>query len=133
MAARSSTPAVAGKPLVLLKFEGAALLVAATVLYWRSGTSWWLYVILFLAPDRSFAGYLAGSRGGAVIYNAAHSIIGPMALAVTGILTRAPIETALALIWFAHIGFDHMLGYGLKYDRGFKYTHLGRIGLDEEE
>jgi hypothetical protein len=133
MAARSSTPAVAGKPLVLLKFEGAVLLVAATVLFWRSGTSWWFYVILFLAPDLSFAGYLAGPRWGAVIYNAVHSIIGPMALAVTGILTRTPIETALALIWLAHIGFDHMLGYGLKYDRGFKFTHLGRIGQDEED
>lgn len=32
------------------------------------------------------------------------------------------------LIWIAHIGFDRTLGYGLKYDSGFKFTHLGRIG-----
>jgi hypothetical protein len=35
---------------------------------------------------------------------------------------------ALALIWLAHIGFDRMLGYGLKYQSGFGDTHLGRIG-----
>jgi len=28
----------------------------------------------------------------------------------------------------AHIGFDRALGYGLKYSKGFGYTHLGRIG-----
>lgn len=35
---------------------------------------------------------------------------------------------AVALIWLAHIGFDRALGYGLKYDTGFSFTHLGRIG-----
>jgi hypothetical protein len=133
MAARAATPSVVGKPLVQLKLEGAALCAAASVLFWHSGTSWWLYFILFLAPDLSFAGYLAGPRLGAFVYNAAHSLIGPLALAVAGILTRTPLETALALIWFAHLGFDNMLGYGLKYDRGFTYTHLGRIGHDDEE
>ena len=34
----------------------------------------------------------------------------------------------LASIWAAHIGFDRMLGYGLKYTSGFNDTHLGRIG-----
>ena len=35
---------------------------------------------------------------------------------------------SLALIWAAHIGFDRMLGLGLKYEAGFTFTHLGRIG-----
>jgi len=34
----------------------------------------------------------------------------------------------IALIWFAHIGIDRALGYGLKYTSGFKDTHLGRLG-----
>ena len=38
----------------------------------------------------------------------------------------------LALIWSAHIGFDRALGYGLKYDTGFSFTHLGRIGKTAE-
>jgi hypothetical protein len=28
----------------------------------------------------------------------------------------------------AHIGMDRALGYGLKYQKGFGFTHLGRIG-----
>ncbi|NIT59671.1 MAG: DUF4260 family protein, partial [Aliifodinibius sp.] len=32
------------------------------------------------------------------------------------------------IIWCAHIGFDRVLGYGLKYSAGFGFTHLGFIG-----
>jgi len=35
---------------------------------------------------------------------------------------------SIAMIWLAHIGFDRALGYGLKYNAGFGFTHLGRIG-----
>ncbi len=34
---------------------------------------------------------------------------------------------AIGLIWSAHIGMDRMFGYGLKYSRAFKDTHLNRI------
>jgi hypothetical protein len=30
----------------------------------------------------------------------------------------------LAAVWFAHIGFDRALGFGLKYPVTFKATHL---------
>jgi Domain of unknown function (DUF4260) len=30
----------------------------------------------------------------------------------------------VAVIWAAYIGFDRMIGYGLKYSSGFKHTHL---------
>jgi hypothetical protein len=33
-----------------------------------------------------------------------------------------------AAIWIAHVGFDRMLGHGLKYETAFGDTHLGRIG-----
>jgi hypothetical protein len=39
-----------------------------------------------------------------------------------------PICVAIALIWAAHIGFDRLLGYGLKYPTAFTDTHLGKIG-----
>lgn len=35
---------------------------------------------------------------------------------------------AIAAIRAAHIGFDRMLGYGLKDTFGFNDTHPGRIG-----
>lgn len=36
--------------------------------------------------------------------------------------------TGAGIIWTAHIGFDRMMGYGLKYSAGFGFTHLGVIG-----
>ena len=32
------------------------------------------------------------------------------------------------LIWGAHIGFDRMMGYGLKYPQASQATHLGWKG-----
>ena len=75
----TATPAVAGMPRVLLRIEGACMLAIATVLYWRLGETWWLFAILFLAPDLSFLAYLAGARVGAIAYNVVHTLAGPMA------------------------------------------------------
>ena len=119
---------VAGVPRMLLRAEGAALFVAAVTLYARSGASWWLFAMLFLAPDISFIAYFGGARSGAIGYNALHTLIGPLVLALTGLLLPASVPVSLALIWIAHIGFDRLLGYGLKYGAGFGYTHLGRVG-----
>jgi hypothetical protein len=119
---------VTGVPRILLRAEGAALLVVAVILYARFRESWWLFVILFLAPDLTFLGYLGSARLGAIAYNSAHTLIGPLLLSAVGLLSQAHILVPLALIWIAHIGFDRMLGYGLKYAAGFGFTHLGRIG-----
>jgi len=125
--ARAAT-GVAGVPRLVLRAEGAAILLVAAVLYDKAGSSWWTFAILFLAPDVSFAGYLAGPRAGAVIYNIAHTLIVPLLLAAAGMLWPVSFVVPLSLIWIAHIGFDRMLGYGLKYAAGFGFTHLGRIG-----
>jgi len=37
-----------------------------------------------------------------------------------------PAFLGLAAVWAAHIGFDRMLGYGLKDTTVFGDTHLGR-------
>lgn len=110
------------------RLEGLALLAVAALAYAQVGQGWLLFAVLFLAPDLSFAGYLAGPRAGAWAYNLAHSLIGPLLLGGAGLLTAAPLATALALIWLAHVGFDRALGYGLKSPEGFGITHLGRIG-----
>ena len=79
-------------------------------------------------PDLSFAAYLSGPRFGALVYNAAHSYLAPMAMMTSGFATASPLVLSIAMIWLAHIGFDRALGYGLKYAAGFNFTHLGRIG-----
>jgi hypothetical protein len=83
--------------------------------------------VAFFLPDFSMVGYLRGNRVGAATYNAVHSSVLPVALAVMGVVTDGSLLTAVALIWLAHIGFDHLVGYGLKYAKGFKETHLARI------
>jgi hypothetical protein len=115
-------------PRLLLRLEGLALFILATWAFAYTGASWWLYAILFLIPDLSFAGYLAGPRPGAVAYNALHTTLGPAILAGLGLFLDHSMLIGIAAIWAAHIGFDRMLGYGLKYTSGFNDTHLGRIG-----
>lgn len=118
---------VTGMPRLILRFEGLALLAAAVWAYWLTAASWWLFALLFLAPDVSFVGYLAGPRIGAAVYNAAHSTIGPILLAGASLLGW-PALLPLAIIWAGHVGFDRALGYGLKYPDAFGSTHLGWIG-----
>ena len=127
-ASAECTGAVTGGLRTLLRLEGLTLFIGMTLLYAVWEGSWWVYFILFLAPDISFVGYLAGPKAGAVIYNAAHSYMAPMTLMTTGFALSAPLVLSIAMIWLAHIGFDRALGYGLKYFAGFGFTHLGRIG-----
>jgi len=130
IATTSATGGVTGGLRTLLRLEGLTLFAGMTVLYAVWGGSWWIYALLFLVPDLSFAAYLAGPRTGAMVYNAAHSYLAPMALMVAGFGTASPLLLSIAMIWLAHIGIDRALGYGLKYPAGFSFTHLGRIGRD---
>jgi hypothetical protein len=122
-----ATGAVAGGVRLLLRLEALALFGVAVALYARFGLGWRLFALAFLAPDLSFLGYLAGARAGAIAYDAAHSLVGPLLLALVGLAVGGP-ALALALIWIAHIGLDRVLGYGLKYQSSFGATHLGRVG-----
>jgi hypothetical protein len=114
-------------PRALLHAEGASVFVAATVLYFHGDHPWWLYLLLALAPDLSMVGYLAGARIGAAAYDAAHTYVVPVALAAVGVVGDVDALVAVALIWLAHIGVDRAVGYGLKYETGFKDTHLQRV------
>jgi hypothetical protein len=49
-------------PGVLLRVEGAVLLVLGVHLYLLNGGSWVLFGLLFLAPDLSILGYVVGGR-----------------------------------------------------------------------
>lgn len=124
--------AATGSVRLWLRAEGVALLAAATALFAMTGGDWWLFALLFLAPDLAMLGYLRNERTGAALYNAAHSTFGPLALAGLSMSTM-PEALPLALIWLAHVGFDRALGYGLKYGSGFGDTHLGRIGRQAAE
>lgn len=114
----------------LLRLEGAGLLLAAVIIYAASGLNWWLFAVLLLVPDLSMLGYMSGPRVGAHLYNAFHTTVWGLALAVAGYAFTAELLLSIGLIWLAHIGMDRALGYGLKEASSFQDTHLGRIGKD---
>ena len=115
------------RPAALLRAEGVALLVLSVLLYRVNGESWLLFGALLFAPDVSMLGYLAGPKVGAAIYNAFHTYAIPAVVGALGMVFASPLMVALALIWFAHIGMDRTVGYGLKYPSSFKDTHLERV------
>jgi len=115
------------EPATLLRVEGIALLALSVLVYWVNGGSWLLFGALLLAPDLSMLGYLAGPKVGAAIYNAFHTYAMPAVVGALGMVFASPVAMAVALIWFAHIGVDRTVGYGLKYPTSFKDTHLQRV------
>ena len=71
-------------------------------------------------------GYLVSPCWGARCYNAIHTTVTPITLALAALLFHAAGPLPYALIWLNHIGVDRLLGYGLKYPAGFGWTHLGQ-------
>lgn len=72
-------------------------------------------------------GYLASPCRGARVYNAFHTYVVPVLLAIPAYLLHKNVALAVALIWINHIGVDRLLGFGLKYADGFSFTHLGMM------
>jgi len=114
-------------PNVLLRLEGLILLVAAIAAYAHQGGSIWLFLALLLAPDLSAVGYLVNIRVGSITYNIVHFYGLPAVLAAVALAFNVPTLLLIALIWFAHIGMDRVVGYGLKYPTEFKDTHMQHV------
>lgn len=115
------------RPKLLLHLEGLTLFVAAVGAYLALGEPLWLFALAILAPDLGMAGYLAGPRVGSWTYNAVHTYPLPAVLLGAGLAGTRPLAVAVALVWFAHIGADRAIGYGLKYESGFGDTHMSQV------
>ena len=130
-----SSPRISSPPsssvTLLLRLEGLAVAAIAALLYARMGSNWWLFAALWLVPDLSMIGYLAGPCQGARAYNAIHSYLAPLILAFSALLLHRSVLLPYALIWINHIGVDRAMGYGLKFRQGFGFTHLGRLGRNK--
>ena len=113
----------------LLRLEAGLALAAALLGYSALSGNWLLFALLFLVPDLTMLGYLRNPGIGAVVYNAGHTYISPAALALVGFVASAPLAEQFAIIWAAHIAFDRVLGFGLKYPGRFADTHLSQPGL----
>ena len=126
----SNTPligSVIGGPRKLLRLEGAVLFAASIAVFAAQGQSWWLYPALLLVPDTFMLGYLRNTKLGSIIYNLGHSYPAAAVVLALGFMIGSGFTIALGAIWFGHIGWDRMFGYGLKYGTSFKHTHLGDL------
>jgi hypothetical protein len=116
-----------GAPALLLRLEGLILLIGAVLLYIQQQGNGWLFIVLLFAPDLSAFGYLKNPQFGSLTYNTVHAYLLPALLLLIATIGGSVLGIQIALIWFAHIGLDRTLGYGLKYASAFKDTHLGSL------
>ncbi len=88
---------------------------------------WWFFLTLFLVPYIGMIGYIINSKFDALSYNTFHHK--GLAIIISGIgiyISNEPLQFS-GIILFAHSAFDRILGYSLKYEKGFKCTHLGEV------
>ena len=115
-------------PVSIQRWEGGFLLALAIYGFSQSEWSWWWFALLFLVPDLSMLGYATNPVVGANTYNLGHTFVLPGLLLGWYLLGGPLAALAFGSIWLAHIGFDRLLGYGLKFRDAFSSTHLGEIG-----
>ena len=120
----SPTGTVVGAPRIWLLLEGLTLFVGSLVAFSTTHQSWWLVLLVLLVPDVFAVGYAFGTRIGAHLYNVAHATPLPALVVGIGWWQDRSIVLALGIIWFAHIGMDRMLTFGLKYPDNSHHTHL---------
>lgn len=113
----------------ILKLEELAMFVLGIFMFGLLGYSWWLFLVLILTPDIGMLGYLVNSKIGATVYNIFHHKGIAILLYFLGMYLSVPVVQLIGVIVFSHASMDRIFGYGLKYEQGFKYTHLGEIGI----
>lgn len=111
----------------VLKLEEAAMLGLSIYLLTIIDTKlvWWLYPILYLAPDVAMIGYVANNKIGATVYNIGHSKTLAIIIGIIGFIISNEALMISGIILFGHSSMDRMFGFGLKLKTGFKHTHLG--------
>jgi len=123
---------VTGNMRWLLRLEGLAIFLFALMAYQFLGFAWGFFILIFLLPDLSLIAYFHSPNVGAIAYNITHSYILPLMLFAYGFFVSSSDADKVAIVWLAHIGFDRALGFGLKYPRGFRYTHMGKLGHNND-
>lgn len=112
----------------LLRLEELAMFILGVFMFGLLGYQWWLFPVLLLTPDIGMLGYLINNKLGAGLYNLFHHKGIAILLYFFGMYFSMPIVQLAGVILFSHSAMDRIFGYGLKYEKGFKFTHLGEIG-----
>ncbi|MBX9782267.1 MAG: DUF4260 domain-containing protein [Chitinophagaceae bacterium] len=121
---------------LVLKLEELAMWIGCIILLYFFQVNWWWYLLMFLGPDVSMLGYLAGNKIGAWSYNLFHHKGLALLICVIAYLLKLVFPLfdsdwvfVLGIVLFGHSSMDRFFGYGLKYENGFKFTHLGEKPL----
>jgi len=117
----------------LLRLEEFALFLFAVFFFTELNYPWWVFLVLFLAPDLGAIGYLGGSRVGATTYNLTHHKGIAIAFFLAGTLASNEALQLVGVIMLAHSSLDRVFGYGLKYPDSSDHTHLGWVGKTGRE
>lgn len=113
-------------PITQRRLEATAFMVVAIAYYFQQGYSASAFFLCFFLPDLSILAYFKGPRIGAIAYNTVHFYVFPLLLGSYAVYYGNDLAMQTALIWGAHVAFDRMVGWGLKYNDSFCNTDLGR-------
>jgi hypothetical protein len=111
----------------MLRVEGLITMIIALVAAIYCKTHWLLILALFFTFDITLLGYKINPRIGAIMYNIGHTLSLPLPLLMLGIILQVPLLISICLLWIGHIGYDKMLGFGLKYPEKFEDTYLQHV------
>jgi len=111
-----------------IQLEEIGLFLLGIYLFNQLPYDWWWFLALLLTPDLSMIGYFFGKKAGAVSYNFFHHRGVAVLAYLLGVQYANPVIELMGAILFAHASMDRIFGFGLKYEKGFKFTHLNEIG-----
>ena len=112
----------------LIRLEEAGVFILTVYLFSILEFAWWWFPALLLLPDIGMIGYWFNPKIGAFAYNLFHHRLTATCVSLTGLIMANDYFLLAGIILFAHISFDRIVGYGLKYSDSFQHTHLGMIG-----
>lgn len=109
----------------VIQLEELALFLFGIFFFNQLHFAWWWFLVLILTPDIGMIGYAFGPKFGAWSYNIFHHRGIAILVYLCGIYFANPTAQLAGIILFSHAAMDRLMGYGLKYETGFKDTHLG--------
>lgn len=97
---------------LVIKLEELAYLLLSILLFTLLPFAWWVYPVLFFAPDVSLLFLFISKRLGAVVYNIIHHKALAVGLLLVGVLFDLSFLSLAGVILLGHASFDRMLGFG---------------------
>lgn len=93
---------------ILLRLEGAVLLLLALGAYFYGAFSWLIFVAVFLGVDIVLLLYLVSSRAGAQAYALSHNLTLPVIIFIISMVISWPLGYAVALALLTRAAVDRL-------------------------